>query len=80
MSARKKPGGQAVINELRADIAETRIELGETVEALAAKADVKERMKETVRRWPVNWTLVAAGVVAGVGAILVLTGRRSRNR
>ncbi len=39
-----KPG----IDELRADIEQTRSELGETVQALAAKADVKARAKEQV--------------------------------
>ncbi|QIP88048.1 DUF3618 domain-containing protein [Streptomyces sp. Tu 2975] len=34
-------------DELRAQIQHTRDELGETVEALAAKADVKSRAKET---------------------------------
>lgn len=34
--------------ELRAEIAHTRAELGETVQALAAKADVKARAQETV--------------------------------
>jgi hypothetical protein len=33
---------------LRAEIANTRAELGHTVEALAAKADVKERVHEAV--------------------------------
>ncbi|MBO4209348.1 DUF3618 domain-containing protein [Micromonospora echinofusca] len=32
---------------LRAEIRRTRIELGETVEALAAKADVKARLKDS---------------------------------
>jgi len=36
--------------ELRAEIAQTRAELGQTVEALAAKADVKARAKEAARR------------------------------
>jgi len=34
--------------EIRADIEQTRAELGDSVEALAAKADVKARTKETV--------------------------------
>ena len=33
---------------LRAEIAQTRADLGETVQALAAKADVKARAKEKV--------------------------------
>lgn len=40
----EKPDVQA----LRAEIAQTRVELGETVQALAAKADVKARAKEQV--------------------------------
>lgn len=47
--SKKKPAEEATVAELRSDIAETRAELGDTVEALAAKADVKERAKETVR-------------------------------
>jgi ElaB/YqjD/DUF883 family membrane-anchored ribosome-binding protein len=35
------------VDELRADIAHTRAELGETVQALAAKVDVKARLQET---------------------------------
>jgi ElaB/YqjD/DUF883 family membrane-anchored ribosome-binding protein len=34
-------------DQLRAEIAHTRVELGETVQALAAKADVKARLQET---------------------------------
>jgi len=36
------------VDALRADIEQTRAELGETVQALAAKADVKARAKEQV--------------------------------
>jgi ElaB/YqjD/DUF883 family membrane-anchored ribosome-binding protein len=39
--------GPADVDELRADIAQTRAELGETVQALAAKVDVKARLQET---------------------------------
>jgi ElaB/YqjD/DUF883 family membrane-anchored ribosome-binding protein len=35
------------VNELREEIKQTRAELGETVEALAAKADVKARFQES---------------------------------
>jgi hypothetical protein len=102
MSTDKKPAEEAAMDELRLDIAETRSDLGETVEALAAKADVKERAKDTVRetaaaaretgrqavdrvedsvrRRPVNWGLVLAGVVAAVTAISVLTRRRNRSQ
>lgn len=42
----KDPGTYSA-DELRTQIRHTRDELGETVEALAAKADVKSRAKET---------------------------------
>ena len=45
---RPEPGPDADIDELQNDIEQTRKELGETVEALTAKLDVKERAKEKV--------------------------------
>ncbi|MEV1290179.1 DUF3618 domain-containing protein [Micromonospora sp. NPDC049679] len=45
------PGdGHGDIELLRAEIERTRAELGQTVQALAAKADVKARMKESADR------------------------------
>lgn len=41
-------GGKPDVAALREDIKQTRAELGETVQALAAKADVKARAKEQV--------------------------------
>jgi uncharacterized protein (DUF3084 family) len=41
-----EPGPDASIDDIRADIENTREELGETVEALSAKLDVKERTKQ----------------------------------
>jgi Protein of unknown function (DUF3618) len=76
MSGKKKPAEEAAIQELRSDIAETRTDLGETVEALAAKTDVRERVKESVRRRPARWGLVVAGVVAALTAVGVLSRRR----
>lgn len=38
------------VDELRAEIQQTRSELGETVQALAAKADVKARAKDQVEQ------------------------------
>jgi ElaB/YqjD/DUF883 family membrane-anchored ribosome-binding protein len=90
---------------LRAEIQQTRADLGETVQALAAKADVKARLKESaaqtgarfreraaqgtdlmreqagqtaeaVRRDPVPWAAVAAGVLVVVAVVLVVRGRR----
>ena len=45
---RPEPGPDAGIDDIQADIEDTRKELGETVEALSAKLDVKERTKEKV--------------------------------
>ncbi|MEU4240331.1 DUF3618 domain-containing protein [Actinoplanes sp. NPDC026619] len=81
------PPPKPSIDELRAEIKQTRAELGETVQALAAKADVKARAKdqveiakvrarEAVATSPVPLPLVLAGVVAIVGIILVVRGRK----
>jgi hypothetical protein len=43
---RPEPGPDAGVDDLQADIAQTRQELGETVEALTAKLDVKERTRQ----------------------------------
>jgi hypothetical protein len=43
---RPEPGADADIDGIQADIEETRNELGETVEALTAKLDLKERAKQ----------------------------------
>jgi hypothetical protein len=43
---RPEPGPDADIDELQTDIQQTRKELGQTVEALTAKMDVKERTKQ----------------------------------
>ncbi|XVU23302.1 DUF3618 domain-containing protein [Actinoplanes sp. CA-054009] len=96
------PAPKPTVEELRAEIKQTRAELGETVQALAAKADVKARAKDqveltkqrvldkvrstagrvnqtgeqAVRSSPVPLPLVVAGVVAIVGVILIVRGRR----
>ena len=44
--ARPEPGPDADIDDIQSDIAATRKELGETVEALSAKMDVKQRTKD----------------------------------
>jgi hypothetical protein len=43
---RPEPGPDAGIDDIQADIEQTRNELGQTVEALSDKFDVKERAKE----------------------------------
>ena len=45
-SARPEPGPDADIDEIQTDIEQTRKELGETVEALSAKMDVKQRTRD----------------------------------
>jgi hypothetical protein len=45
---RPEPGPDASIDEIQADIEQTRHELGQTVEALSDKLDVKERAREKV--------------------------------
>jgi cobalamin biosynthesis Mg chelatase CobN len=123
-------GAKPDVEALRAEIKQTRADLGETVQALAAKADVKARAKEQVeqtkqkvkaqaaeatekvreaaaaasgrvrhaganarvavaeagdqalgvseqtRRNPIPVAVVLAGVVAVVGVILIVRGRR----
>lgn len=123
-------GGKPDVEALRAEIKQTRADLGETVQALAAKADVKARAKEQVeqtkqkvkaqaveatekvrgaaaaatdrvrhagagvrvaaaeagdqaqgtaeqvRRNPIPVVAVLAGVVAVIGVILIVRGRR----
>lgn len=44
--ARPEPGPDAGIEEIQNDIEQTRNELGDTVEALSAKMDVKQRTKD----------------------------------
>ncbi|MFI5838989.1 DUF3618 domain-containing protein [Catenuloplanes sp. NPDC051500] len=46
----RKNGTPQDIDELRAEIQRTRAELGDTVQALAAKADVKARAKDQVEQ------------------------------
>jgi Tfp pilus assembly protein FimV len=120
-------GAKPDLDALRAEIKQTRAELGETVQALTAKADVKARAKESVeqtkqkvkaqvaeatgkatdavrsathtvttkvqsaadtasdkapevtegvRRNPVPLGAVLIGVVAAIGVILIVRGRR----
>ena len=45
-AGRPEPGPDANIDDIQTDIEQTRKELGETVEALSAKMDVKQRTKD----------------------------------
>ncbi|KAB1916972.1 DUF3618 domain-containing protein [Micromonospora noduli] len=51
---------------LREEIRRTRVELGETMEALAAKADVKARLKESAEQAKARMREQAAQTVARV--------------
>ena len=58
-------------SDLEQEIKQTREHLGETVDALAAKLDVKTRAKESIaaadtRRYGAAAALVAVGAVAAV--------------
>ncbi len=65
--------------QIRAEIEATREELGDTVEALAAKADVKKHARERIERTKASMpNPVVLGVAAAVAVGLVLLVRRAR--
>lgn len=77
--------GKVDTEALRAEIRQTRADLGETVQALAAKADVKARVRrsasqsvERARANPVPLAMVAAGAAAALTAIVLLMVTRGR--
>lgn len=79
--------GKVDTEALRAEIRQTRAELGETVQALAAKADVKARVRHSVTQTAERardnraQLLAAAAAVTGVlAAIVVLVAVRKRSR
>jgi hypothetical protein len=79
--------GKVDTEALRAEIRQTRAELGETVQALAAKADVKARVRtsvaHTTERARENRTQLVAAATAVTGAlaaIVVLLVMRKRSR
>ena len=47
-SGKPEPGPDAGVEDIQADIEATRTELGQTVEALSAKLDVKQQAKQKV--------------------------------
>ncbi|HEX9999906.1 MAG TPA: DUF3618 domain-containing protein [Actinoplanes sp.] len=64
------------VAELRAEIKQTRSELGETVQALAAKADVKARAKDQVEQTKLRVKAQAVEAADKVrGAAVAATGR-----
>ena len=65
---------------LRAEILQTRAELGQTIQQLAERVDVVSRTRQSVRRAgrsPVPWFVLAAGAAAAV-VLLALAGRGRR--
>lgn len=87
---RPEPGPDADTAAIQADIEQTRRELGETAEALAAKLDVpaqvhakveetKERVAEKVEPVRQNKVPIAAAV-AGLLVLVLLRRRRQRRR
>lgn len=89
-----KPEEPTDPDQLRGEIAETREVLGETVEALATKADVKSQAKEKVEEQKARAQAKfgeatervkekpapVAAVAGGVVALLLLALRRGRRR
>ena len=88
-------GAKPDVAALREDIKQTRAELGETVQALAAKADVKARAREQVEQTKQraraqvhdasvkvrrNAVPLAAALVAGVALVGVILIVRGRRR
>ena len=68
--------GKPDVEALRAEIAQTRTDLGETVQALAAKADVKARAKEQVELTKAKVKAQATEATERVrGAAHLATGR-----
>jgi cytochrome P450 len=66
--------------ELRAEIARTRAALGDTVETLAGRLDVRARARDAVddvkaRAAEIPLAVIAA-VIVGLGVVIYLFGRR----
>jgi hypothetical protein len=72
-------GEKKDLDALRAEIKLTRAELGETVQALAAKADVKARAKEQVEATRQRVEAQAADALGKVRAAAQQAGERVRN-
>ena len=68
--------GQQTPEEIRREIEQTRRELGDTVDALSHKADVKEqariKKKEVQERVKANPTPLAVAIGGGIALLLLL--------
>ena len=78
MSDKNGAGAKPDIDALRAGIKQTRAELGETVQALAAKADVKARAKQQVEHTKQRVMAQAAEVGGRVREAAQQAGGRAR--
>jgi ElaB/YqjD/DUF883 family membrane-anchored ribosome-binding protein len=72
-------GGKPDVEALRAEIKRTRADLGETVQALAAKADVKARAKEQVEQTKQKVKAQAAEATGKVREVAVAASDRVRH-
>lgn len=86
---RPEPGADADTAAIQADIEQTRRELGETAEALAAKMDVpgqvhakvdETRQRVAEKTEPVRQNAAPIAVTAGVVVLLLAVRRRRRRR
>lgn len=66
---RPEPAPDAGVGDIQADIQATRDQLGETVEALSTKLDVKAQAKQKVDELPVV-PIAAVALIAIVGIVI----------
>jgi hypothetical protein len=80
MTEHKAVDGAPSVDALRDEIRQTRAELGETVQALAAKADVKARVKESAAHTAAQVRESAGHAMLVARGSLVEAGRSARRR
>jgi hypothetical protein len=80
MTSQRSVDGATNVDALRAEIRQTRAELGETVQALAAKADVKARVKESAAHTAAQVKSSAGQAVERARTSLVDAGESARRR
>jgi hypothetical protein len=80
MTTEKAVDGAPSVDALRDEIRQTRAELGETVQALAAKADVKARVKESAAHTAAHVRETAGQAVVRARDSLAGAGESARRR